>query len=254
MSSRREAGVALPTAQEDGLTATKVDESAASVSKLAYLKMVDIFQDLEDNQMKEVEASAPMFTCEPGRIFYHADDPAEVLFILKKGEVILSRVNEDGKRLITATLEAGTVFGEMPILGQRLQHSQAEALTECLICSMSRRDVIALVNRHPIIAVRIAEVLSMRLEAAEERLQEMAFQGLRERLASLLLRLADETDWRGNLVIKGLTHQHLAEILGSYRETVTATLNEFKADGYIETGRKKIVITDIDGLRSLVRV
>ncbi len=112
----------------------------------------------------------------------------------------------------------------------------------------------SLINRHPIIAVRIAEVLSIRLESAEERLQEMAFQGLRERLASLLLRLADQTDWRGNLVISGLTHQHLAEILGSYRETITATLNEFKANGLIETGRKKIVIVDVDGLRSLVRV
>jgi CRP/FNR family transcriptional regulator, cyclic AMP receptor protein len=236
------------------MSTTMKDKSEANVSKLAYLKTVDIFQDLSDSEMKEVETSAPMFTCEPGRIFYHADDPAEVLFILKKGEVILSRVNEDGKRLITATIDAGTIFGEMPIFGQRLQHSEAEALTDCLICSLSRRDVMSLINRHPIIAVRIAEVLSIRLESAEERLQEMAFQGLRERLASLLLRLADQTDWRGNLVISGLTHQHLAEILGSYRETITATLNEFKANGWIETGRKKIVIVDVDGLRSLVRV
>lgn len=236
------------------MTATATSAENAGTSKLAYLKMVDIFQDLDDDEMKDVENSAPMFTCEPGRIFYHADDPAEVLFILKKGEVILSRMNEDGKRLITATLEAGTIFGEMPILGQRLQNSEAEALTECLICSMSRRDVTALINKYPIIGLRIAEVLSARLESAEERLQEMAFQGIRERLASLLLRLADETDWRGNLVIKGLTHQHLAEILGSYRETITATLNEFKADGLIETGRKKIVITDVDGLRSIVRL
>jgi CRP-like cAMP-binding protein len=240
--------------QEVCATVTAPDTELAQLTKLAYLKTIDIFQDLDDTEMKDVETSAPMFTCEPGRIFYHADDPAEVLFILKKGEVILSRVNEDGKRLITATLEAGTIFGEMPLLGQRLQHSEAEALTECLICSMSRRDVVALINKYPVIAVRIAEALSSRLEEAEARLQEMAFQGLRERLASLLLRLADETDWRGNLVIKGLTHQHLAEILGSYRETVTATLNEFKADGLVETGRKKIVIIDVDGLRELVRV
>jgi CRP-like cAMP-binding protein len=235
------------------LTATATDADGFGTTKLAYLKTVDIFQDLADGEMKEVEASAPMFSCEPGRVFYHVDDPAEVLFILKKGAVILSRLNADGKRLITATLEAGTIFGEMPLLGQRLQHSEAEALSECLICSLSRRDVVALINKYPVIAVRIAEVLSKRLEAAEERLQEMAFQGLRERLASLLLRLADETDWRGNLVIKGLTHQHLAEILGSYRETVTATLNEFKADGLIETGRKKIVIIEPEGLRALVR-
>jgi CRP-like cAMP-binding protein len=225
---------------------------AITATKLAYLRTVDIFQDLSDHEIKEIEAAAPMFTCEPGRIFFRAQDPAEVLFILKKGEVILSRVNEDGKRLITATLEAGTVFGEMPILGQRLQNCEAEALTDCLICSMSRRDVLSLINRYPIVGLRIAEVLSGRLEAAEQRLEEMAFQGLRERLASLLLRLADQKDWRGNLVINGLTHQHLAEILGSYRETITATLNEFKAAGYVETGRKKIVITDPAGLRSML--
>jgi CRP-like cAMP-binding protein len=80
----------------------------------------------------------------------------------------------------------------------------------------------------------------------------MAFQGLRERLASLLLRLANDKDWRGNPVVKGLTHQHLAEILGTYRETISTTLAEFKADGLIETRRKRITILDPDGLRTLL--
>lgn len=226
--------------------------TSTPMSKLAYLQTVDIFQDLTTSQMKEIETAAPMFTCGPGRIFFRPHDPAEVLFILKKGEVALSRFTDEGKRLIIATISAGTVFGEMPILGQRLQHAEAEAQTDCLICAMSRRDVESLIARYPIVGLRIAEVLSHRLQAAEARLEEMAFQGLRERLAALLLRLADETDWRGNLIIKGLTHQHLAEILGSYRETVTATLNEFKAAGIVETSRKKIIIKDAERLRAMI--
>ena len=218
-------------------------------SKLAYLHTVDIFQDLTGEQMKDVETAVPMFTCEPGRRFYRADEPAEVLFILKEGEVVLSRINPDGKRLITSTLKAGTVFGEMPLLGQHMQRSEAEALTECLICSMSRRDVLDLISRYPVIGLRITEVLSFRLRDAEERLEEMAFQGLRERLGALLLRLASETDWRGNPTVKGLTHQHLAEILGTHRETISATLAELKANGWIEIGRKRITIVDPDGLR-----
>jgi CRP/FNR family transcriptional regulator, cyclic AMP receptor protein len=225
---------------------------SATSSKLDYLQTVDIFQDLTAEQMKDVEEAVPMFTCEPGRSFYRASEPSEVLFILKKGEVVLSRVNEDGKRLITATLKAGTVFGEMPLIGQHMHYSEAEALTDCLICSMSRRDVLDLIGRYPVIGLRIAEVLSQRLRDAEERLEEMAFQGLRERLASLLLRLAGETDWRGNPVIKGLTHQHLAEILGTYRETISTTLSEFKADGVIEVGRKRITIVDPEGLRAML--
>ena len=226
--------------------------TSTPMSKLAYLQTVDIFQDLTMSQMKEIETAAPMFTCGPGRIFFRPHDPAEVLFILKKGEVALSRFTDEGKRLIIATISAGTVFGEMPILGQRLQHAEAEALTACLICAMSRRDVESLITRYPVVGLRIAEVLSHRLQAAEARLEEMAFQGLRERLAALLLRLADETDWRGQLIVRGLTHQHLAEILGSYRETVTATLNEFKSAGLVETSRKKIIIKDAASLRAMI--
>lgn len=227
---------------------------SAPLTKLAYLQTVDIFQDLDEKQMKDIEAAVPMFTCEAGRTFYRVEDPAEVLFILKKGEVMLSRFNDEGKRLITATLKAGTVFGEMSFLGKHMQYSEAEALTECLICSMSRRDVLELIGRYPVVGLRIAEVLSHRLRDAEERLEEMAFQGLRERLASLLLRLANETDWRGNPVVKGVTHQHLAEILGTYRETISATLAELKDSGLIETHRKRISIVDPVGLRQIFAV
>lgn len=210
--------------------------------KLGYLQTVDIFRDLSLDAMHKIEAATQMVTCEAGRVFYRPNDSADVLFILKKGEVAISRVTEDGKRLITATLQAGTVFGEMPFLGQRLQDAYAEALTPSLICVMSRRDVNDLLARHPCVALRIVDVLSVRLSAAEERLEEMAFKGLRERLAGLLLRLATEQDWRGRPIITGLTHQHFAEILGTYRETVSATLNALRAEGAIQTGRKRITL------------
>lgn len=218
------------------------------LKKLRYLQKVDIFRDLTPDAMHEIETTAVMVTCEPGRVFYRADDPAEVLFILKKGEVAISRTTEDGKRLITTTVYAGTIFGEMPFLGQRLQHAQAEARTESLICVMSHRDVNVLLARHPCIALRIVEVLSKRLDAAETRLEEMAFKGLRERLACLLLQLATEHDWRGRPVVTGLTHQHFAELLGTYRETVSATLNAFRDDGLLQTGRKRVTLLQPDAL------
>ena len=67
-------------------------------------------------------------------------------------------------------------------------------------------------------------------------------------LASLLLHLADG---QGGDTITGLTHQDLGEQIGTYRETTTQTLNIFKADGLIETGRKRISILDREGLRRL---
>jgi len=224
--------------------------AAGAPEKLPYLQKVDIFRDLTPDAMHEIETTTVMVTCEPGRVFYRADDPAEVLFILKKGEVAISRTTEDGKRLITTTVRDGTIFGEMPFLGQRLQHAQAEARSACLICVMSRRDVNDLLTRYPSIALRIVEVLSRRLDAAETRLEEMAFRGLRERLATLLLQLVTEQDWRGRPVITGLTHQHFADLLGTYRETVSATLNAFRDDGLLQTGRKRITLLQPDALRA----
>ncbi len=223
-----------------------------ATEKLPYLRKVDIFRDLTPDARHEIETTTVMITCEPGRVFYRADDPAEVLFILKKGEVAISRTTEDGKRLITTTVRDGTIFGEMPFLGQRLQHAQAEARTASLICVMSRRDVEDLLTRHPSIALRIVEVLSARLDAAETRLEEMAFKGLRERLAALLVRLATERDWRGRPVVIGLTHQHLAELLGTYRETISATLNALRDEGLL-TGRKRITILQLDALHATAR-
>jgi CRP-like cAMP-binding protein len=73
----------------------------------------------------------------------------------------------------------------------------------------------------------------------------MAFKGIPARLASLLLRLSAE---RGSPDITGLTHQDLAETIGTYRETATQVLNDMKAQGLIEIGRKRITIKDAEKL------
>jgi CRP/FNR family transcriptional regulator, cyclic AMP receptor protein len=225
--------------------------SSEKNDKLAYLSMVEIFQDLSEAEMKHLEQVTAMVTTPKGRVFYDAHEAAEVLCILKKGEVAISRINPDGKKLVVSRLGAGSIFGEMGVLGQRMQESYAEAVTECLICVMSRSDVEQLLLKDPRIAMRLAQSLGNRLAEAEARLEEMAFKSVPGRLAGLLLRLADDTDWRGRRVVTGLTHQQLAELVGSYRETVTLTLNQFRAAGCIEIGRRRIVLLDEDELSAI---
>lgn len=219
--------------------------------KLTYLSMVEIFQDLSKPEMEHLERVTAMVTTPKGRIFYHPHEQSEVLFILKKGEVAVSRVNADGKKLVVSRLGAGAIFGEMGVLGQRMQESYAEAVSECLICVMSRSDVEQLLLKDPRIAMRLAQSLGNRLAEAEARLEEMAFKSVPGRLAGLILRLADETDWRGRNVVTGLTHQQFAELVGSYRETVTMTLNQFRDAGYIEIGRRRIVLINEDELANI---
>ncbi len=224
------------------------------LDKQGYLKDVDIFQDLTLQEIDALGKRAPMRQVGVGTIFYTPDQPTEVLFILKMGRVRLYHLSADGKALTTAILESGTIFGEMALLGQGLDGSYAEALTPCVLCLMSRDDVIALLLSDPRIALRITEILGRRLIEAERRLADFAFKSIPERLAALLLRLAKEPRIRlfGSRRPEVLyTHEQLAEMVGTYRETVTKILNEFRAAGWVELRRGKIVLLNQQALQAL---
>ena len=214
-------------------------------SKIGYLQMVDIFQDLTEEEIEEIDRAITMSTCRRGRIFYMPEDTSEVLFLLKEGRVQLYRISPDGKKLVIGTVGPGAIFGEMALIGQGMHNTFAEATEECVLLVMSREDVEHLLVTKPKVALRIFEELGSRLKETESRLEEIAFKGIPARLASFLLQLADE---QGDDTITGLTHQDLGEQIGTYRETTTQTLNIFKADGLIDIGRKRIVILDREGL------
>jgi CRP-like cAMP-binding protein len=213
--------------------------------KLKALSAIEIFQDLSEKEFQEVDQATKMSTCEPGRVFYTPEETGEVLFLLKKGRVQLYRLSPDGKKLVMAELERGSVFGEMSLVGQGMHNTFAEAVEDCTLCVMSRADVERLIITKPKVAMRIMQSMALRLSEAEERLEDIAFKSIPSRLASLLLKLTDQ-----GTTIKGYTHQDLAEMLGTYRETTTQTLNDFKGKGWIKIGRKSIEILDRESLET----
>jgi CRP/FNR family transcriptional regulator, cyclic AMP receptor protein len=218
--------------------------------KIGYLRMVDIFQDLTEAEMEEVDRVTTVTTGRRGKILYMPEDTSEVLFMLKKGQIQLYRISPDGKKLVIATLGPGAIFGEMALIGQGMHNTFAEATEDSVILVMNRDDVERLLMTKPKVALRIFEILGKRLREAELRFEEIAFKGIPARLASLLLQLADR---EGSDTISGLTHQDLGEQIGTYRETTTQTLNAFKADGLIDIGRKRITVLDRDGLERIAQ-
>jgi CRP/FNR family transcriptional regulator, cyclic AMP receptor protein len=216
--------------------------------KLGYLSDIELFRDLSDRDMSELERVTTMTNVPRGRVFYRPEEVGEVLFLLKDGRVQLYRISPEGKKLVIATLGRGTLFGEMALLGQQMHNTFAEALDDCLIYVMSRADLERLILNKPTVGLHVLEITGRRLRDAEERLEDMAFKGIPARLASLLLRLATD---RGSSAITGLTHQDLAETVGTYRETATQVLNDMKAEGLIDIGRKRIDILDTERLQEL---
>ncbi len=211
--------------------------------KMHLLEEADIFRDLSHAQMEDIERMTTMTTCRKGRALFGLGESGEALFILKRGRVQLSRMTEDGRRIVTAILEAGSVFGEMPMLSQSMQGTAAEALDDCTLCVMSRQDLETLILANPRVGLNIIHTLSERVAELERRLEMQAYQPVTERLASTLLRLAGE-----GTVISGASHQQIAETIGASRETVTRALGDLRTQGLIDVSRSRIAIHDRAGL------
>lgn len=221
-------------------------------TKLSYLSNIDIFQDLSESELAAMDRQLTMSSCEPGKMFYMPEDSGEVLFLLKKGRVQLYRISPNGKKLVVSTLGPGSIFGEMSIVGQGMHNTFAESVDECILCVMSRADVERLMREKPQVAFRFVEALGDRVTKLESRLEEIAFKSIPARLASLLLRLAD--DQGDGREVTGYTHQDLGEMLGTYRETITQTLNDFKAEGLVDISRKRVILVDRISLENLAEM
>ena len=162
----------------------------------------------------------------------------------------LYRVSSDGRKLVFAILQPGAMFGHMALIGQHMHHTYAQAIDDCLICVWDREHVEQVLVEKPQVALKFLDAVGKRLVQVEDRLAEITFEQIPSRLANLLLRLNQETGNTG--LLEGYTHQYLADMLGTYRETTTQTLNQFKSQGLIETGRKSIRLLDCEGLQRVV--
>lgn len=207
-------------------------------SKVGCLSATDIFRDLNSKELDEVDRITSMTTCQRGKVFYTPGETGEVLFILKQGRVNLYRINQDGKKLVSTSIGPGSVFGEMSLVGQGMHDTFAEAAEDCTLCVMSQSDLEHVLLSKPRVAVRFMELMASRLREVEARMENVAFKSVPSRLAAHLLQLAND----GDGMIRGVSHQDLADMVGTYRETVTRILNEFRNEGYIELGRMRLTI------------
>jgi len=210
---------------------------------------LDIFLDLEPDELDELVGLSTRITARQGRILYMPEETGEVLLFVQEGSVQIYRISPEGKKFIIDNLGAGAVFGEMALIGHHMHSSFAQALEDSVLCLIRRDDLERLLLDKPKVALRILEVLGKRLSEAERKLEDMAFRSVAARLASLLLRLSRDDEG----TIDGLSHQELAEMIGTYRETVTQTLSQFKASKLVDIQRKSIRILRPEELVAIAR-
>ena len=211
------------------------------------LREFDLFADLDESEMAAIASAAPMSEVPKGQTLVSPHTPREVLFIVKKGRVRLFRTTADGRSLTTAIVSPGEVFGEMTSVGQHLLDTWAETLEPAVLCVMSRADVQRLLLSDPRIAARIAEYLGERLAGMERRLSDTVLRPVPARVAAALAAMAGGT----RPAVVRLTHEQLADLVGTTRETTTKVLGDLQDRRLLVLKRGKIVIPDAQKLAKL---
>ena len=214
--------------------------------KLRLLRAADLFRGLSDEEMQRVGDMTMMSQCARGQLIFSAGDAREALFLLKRGRIQIYRLGADGKKLVLSTVEPGTVFGEMALTGQRMFDGYAEAAEDSVLCVMSRHDVESLIIEYPTVGVQLVESLAARVRELEDRLEESSLHDVSARISAALVRLQAA---HGATVT--ITHQELADIVGTHRETVTRALGDLRDREAITLQRNQIQIVDLNALRAL---
>ena len=207
--------------------------------------------------LKRLERTAEQRQYRRRQVVHFADQPGDYVYLLCTGRVKIARVSDQGRELTLYLLEDGALFGETGLLTPNEPYDlMAETLEDSLICVFRRSDILAAIQESIPAMDALLRLISERRLQAENQVADLVFLEVPKRLAKLLLRLHDAPSGRtgrnGQMLRVKLTHQELANIIGSTRETTTLVLNDFKRQGLVEFLGRKIVILSRIGLGKLV--
>lgn len=196
-------------------------------------------------QNEEVGESLMVRSFRAGETVCKAEEMASSLFLVASGRVQLYRTTRDGRRFVSATLGPGSMFGEDSLLGGEGPDAHVVALESCTIWTMPRQQALEISSTDAMFGFGLMQAMGQRVVEAENRLEQMAYSTIASRLADLLLELGRND--QGNIV--RATHQELADMLGTWRETVSKTLQEFRRRGWVASGRRQLTLLDKEALQ-----
>ena len=193
---------------------------------------------------EELDRLIPLLTerrFRPRQVLFSTGDPAERVFLVLKGRVKTYQVAENGKEIILDVVGRGGIVGDMAIVEDGERIACAQAIDETVAVSISWEDFSHLLQQSPRLGFAMAELMARRLAGMQRTFMNLVSKPVSARLADDLLNRQE-----GGVVRLGLTHQELAQTLGTSRETVTALLSRFVTLGAIAPRDDGYVITDED--------
>jgi CRP-like cAMP-binding protein len=223
----------------------------AEKTKLWYLQNFNLFKEVEDHTLIEMAVRSHMTHSRKKEVIYFPEEPSNSIYLLKQGKIKISRISPDGQTITLALLGPGEIFGESSILGQETRQNIAEVVEEAVICAIDKRNFQDLLEKSNALSRRISTHIGQRMRDVESKIEDLVFKDARERVVSFISHYVQAFGkqlvdlWE---VRPFLTHQEVAELTATSRQTVNAILNELKEEGKIDFTRQYLRVKNLEEL------
>jgi len=230
--------------------------SQAEEKRIAQmLRKCTVLLDASAEVLAKLAAAAQSQSYRARQVVYLPGDRAASVHFIASGRVKVSKVTRDGKELTLAYRSGGEFFGETCLLEGGPREEMVEAMETTTTLEVDRTALDHVLAGQAQVAYPFARALIGRWRSLQTKVEQLVFKDVGSKLAELLLRLGSEhgvEHRRGMVLGLKITHQEMANLIGSTRETVSLTLSQFKRKGYIHTEGRKVILADREALRSLI--
>ena len=186
------------------------------------------------------------------QIVFFPDDSCDHVYWVREGRVKTTKVSGDRRELTLRYLLPGDVFGEECLIEQPKRDAYAEAMVPTVLCLMSAVDFRRTVRDEKEMGLVLAQRLCQRVHEVEQVLADTVFKAVRGRVASGLLRLYRHTPHEEGGPLR-VTHQELADLVGSTRETTTSVLHGLQSEGVLKIANRRLTVLDPVALERAAR-
>lgn len=223
----------------------------AEKTKLWYLQNFNLLEGLDKDSLVEMDRRSKMHESKKKEVIYFPDEQSDTIYFLKEGKVKISRISEDGRTTTLQLIGPGEIFGESAILGQERHENFAEVVEDAVICTLSKDLLSEMMERNPGLNRSVTKFIGFRIRKIEARMEDLVFKDARERVITFLKRYISTFGKKlvdGIMVRPFLTHQEIADLTATTRQTVNAILNDLVREGKIQYTRRFIKTTSSEKL------
>lgn len=185
-----------------------------------------------------------------GEYIFLPEENADKIYFISEGRVKIGSYNEEGKEITKAILSQGEVFGELALFDSvEKRRDFAFAMEKTTACVLSLNQVKSLMREYNRFSLFMMKIMGRRVLTMEKRLESLVFKDSRTRIIEFLYQLAQEKGQRvgyETLVRKFMTHQEIANLTATSRQTVTTILNDLRSRNILTFDRRRMLVRDMD--------